>query len=108
MAEVDPPKDGQQEAKWKRFEKLVYEIQNSFAGTTATVTHKDYVMGQASKVEREIDVSIKQKIAQFAGWRIRRDALCRDVRDPGFAVPSHLSPLTQIVLGAVLSELLQA
>lgn len=65
MAEVDPPKDAQQEAKWKRFEKLVYEIQKSFAGTTATVTHKDYIMGHTSQVEREIDISIKQKIAQF-------------------------------------------
>lgn len=65
MAEVDPPKEGQQEVKWKRFEKLVYEIQKSFAGTTATVTHKDYIMGQTSEVEREIDISIKQKVSQF-------------------------------------------
>jgi hypothetical protein len=63
MAEVDPS-DGQ-EAKWKRFEKLVYEIQKSFAGTTATVTHKDYITGVDSKVEREIDISIKQQVAQF-------------------------------------------
>jgi restriction endonuclease Mrr len=65
MAEVDPPKDTQ-EAKWKRFEKLVYEIQKSFAGTNATVTHKDYIMGQTSNVDREIDISIKQKVAQFS------------------------------------------
>lgn len=64
MSEVDPEKSGQ-EAKWKRFEKLVYEIQKSFSGTTATVTHKDYILGVDSKVEREIDISIKQQVAQF-------------------------------------------
>ncbi len=65
MDEVEPVLSTQ-EAKWKRFEKLVYEIQKSFAGTTATVTHKDYILGVDSKVEREIDVSIKQQVAQFA------------------------------------------
>ena len=64
MREVEPPKTAQ-EAKWKRFEMLVYEIQKSFSGTTATVTHKDYIVGLDSKVEREIDISIKQQVAQF-------------------------------------------
>jgi hypothetical protein len=63
MAEVEPK--SAQEAKWKRFEKLVYEIQKSFSGTTATVTHKDHLLGMDSKVKREIDISIKQQVAQF-------------------------------------------
>jgi hypothetical protein len=64
MDQVEPPKSSH-EAKWKRFEKLVYEIQKSFSGTTAIVTHKDYIVGADSKVEREIDISIKQQVAQF-------------------------------------------
>ena len=64
MAEVGPQQSAQ-EAKWKRFEKLVYEIQKSFSGTTASVIHKDYILGVDSKVEREIDISIKQQVAQF-------------------------------------------
>ena len=64
MAEVEA-QNGTQEAKWKRFEKLVYEIQRSFSGTTAIVTHKDYITGVDSKVRREIDISIKQQVAQF-------------------------------------------
>jgi hypothetical protein len=64
MDEVEPI-ESVQEAKWKRFEKLVCEIQKSFTGTTATVTHEDYILGVDSKVEREIDISIKQRVAQF-------------------------------------------
>src|SRR5712692_6662094 len=64
MSEIETKND-EQEKKWKRFENLVYEIQKSFSGTTATVTHKEYIMGMDSKVEREIDISIKQQVAQF-------------------------------------------
>jgi len=49
--------------KWERFESLVYEIQRDFAGTDARVTHKEYIMGADSKVEREIDISIRQQVA---------------------------------------------
>ena len=79
MAEVSPPEDSQQEAKWKRFEKLVYEIQKSFAGTAATVTHKDYITGVDSRVKREIDISIKQQVAQFP---ILVVIDCKDYADP--------------------------
>jgi hypothetical protein len=78
MTEVNSPKDST-EVKWKRFEKLVYEIQKSFAGTTATVTHKDYIRGLDSKVEREIDISIKQQVAQFPILVIID---CKDYADP--------------------------
>jgi hypothetical protein len=60
--EASEPK---QEAKWKRFEKLVYQIQKSFAGTKATVTLNDHILGVDSKVERQIDISIKEPVAQF-------------------------------------------
>ena len=44
-----------------------------------------------------------------AGWRIiPADAPCRDVCDSRCAVPSQLSHMTQIVVGALLFELLQA
>lgn len=65
MGEVDSIKDPKQEAKWKRFEKLVYEIQKSFAGTTASVTLNDHIMGVDSGTERQIDVSIRQQVSQF-------------------------------------------
>jgi len=78
VAEIAPPKSAQ-EAKWKRFEKLVYEIQKSFAGTTATVTHKDYIVGVDSQIEREIDISIKQQVAQFP---ILVVIDCKDYADP--------------------------
>ena len=54
-----------EDVKWKRFEKLVYEIQRSFSDTTAIVTHKDHITGVDSRVSREIDISIKQQVAQF-------------------------------------------
>src|SRR5713101_8437928 len=78
MSEIETKND-EQEKKWKRFENLVYEIQKSFSGTTATVTHKEYIMGMDSKVEREIDISIKQQVAQFP---ILVVIDCKDYADP--------------------------
>ncbi len=65
MAEMHSPTNEQQDAKWKRFEKLVYEIQKSFAGTTAIVALNDHVMGVDSGTERQIDVSIRQQVSQL-------------------------------------------
>jgi hypothetical protein len=65
--------------KWERFESLVYEIQRDFAGTDARVTHKEYIMGADSKVEREIDISIRQQVAQFP---ILVVIDCKDYADP--------------------------
>jgi hypothetical protein len=65
--------------KWERFESLVYEIQRDFAGTDARVTHKEYIMGADSKVEREIDISIQQQVAQFP---ILVVIDCKDYTDP--------------------------
>jgi hypothetical protein len=78
MSEADPT-NGQQEAKWKRFEKLVYEIQKSFAGTTAMVTLNDHIMGADSGVERQIDISIRQQVSQFP---ILVAIDCKDYAEP--------------------------
>jgi hypothetical protein len=78
MSEADPT-NGQQEAKWKRFEKLVFEIQKSFAGTTAIVTLNDHIMGVDSGVERQIDISIRQQVSQFP---ILVAIDCKDYSEP--------------------------
>jgi hypothetical protein len=65
--------------KWQRFESLVYEIQKDFAGTGATVKHKDHIVGVDSGVEREIDISIRQQVAQFP---ILVVIDCKDYADP--------------------------
>ena len=78
MSEAEPS-DAVEESKWKRFEKLVYEIQKSFSGTTASVTHRDHIVGADSKVSREIDISIKQQIAQFPILVI---VDCKDYAEP--------------------------
>lgn len=50
--------------KWKMFEELVYEIQRKLSNT-AEVKHNDYIIGKKSNTERQIDVSIRQKIGQY-------------------------------------------
>jgi len=50
--------------RWKRFEKLVEEIQKDLAGD-AVVTHNDRIMGTRSGVPRQIDVSIRSRVGQF-------------------------------------------
>src|SRR5229473_1113319 len=82
MAEADPINE-QREAKWKRFEKLVYEIQKSFAGTTATVALNDHIMGLDSGTKRQIDISIRQQVTQFS---ILVVIDCKDYAEPIDAV----------------------
>lgn len=50
--------------KWKEFENLVYEIQRNFAGG-AEVKKNDFIMGRDSQTERQIDISIRKKVAQY-------------------------------------------
>jgi hypothetical protein len=76
MTDAGPKRDAK---KWERFERLVYEIQKDFAGTNATVTHRDYIVGADSNVEREIDISIRQQVAQFP---ILVVIDCKDYADP--------------------------
>lgn len=50
--------------KWKRFERLAYEIQLDLAAD-AQVTLDDRLQGQDSGVERQIDISIRRRVAQY-------------------------------------------
>ena len=79
MAEMDPFTNDQQEAKWKRFEKLVYEIQKLFAATTAIVRLNEHIMGVDSGTERQIDISIRQQVSQFP---ILVVVDCKDYAEP--------------------------
>lgn len=51
--------------KWKRFEKLVYEIQREFAAS-AKVTLNDSIQGVDSRTPRQIDISVRQNIGQYS------------------------------------------
>ncbi len=52
------------EPKWKRFEKLVHEIQKELA-PEAKVTLDDKIRGADSETERQIDISIRKKVGQY-------------------------------------------
>lgn len=64
--------------QWKEFEVLVAKIQKELAANSV-VTHDDKIIGRKSKRMRQIDVSIRSKIAQF-------DVLiiidCKDYAEP--------------------------
>jgi len=52
------------EPKWKRFEKLVAQVQQELA-PNALVTHNDQIMGRNSGELRQIDITVKQKVGQY-------------------------------------------
>src|SRR5271154_686133 len=52
------------EPKWKRFEKLAYEIQKGLT-SRGTVKLNDSIVGVDSKTGRQIDISIREQIGQF-------------------------------------------
>lgn len=64
--------------KWKKFEKLVLEIQKVLS-PTAVVKHDDKIIGKQSGTKRQIDISIKQSIGQY---EILIVIDCKDYRDP--------------------------
>jgi hypothetical protein len=66
------------EPKWKRFEKLVYEIQKELAGD-AEVKFDDSIVGVDSKVARQIDISIRKHVGQYA---ILIAIDCKDYTEP--------------------------
>jgi len=70
--------DAKEDPKWKRFEKLAYEIQKEFAGN-ATVTLDDSIRGIDSKVPRQIDISVRQNIGQYP---ILVVIDCKDYKEP--------------------------
>jgi hypothetical protein len=53
------------EPKWKRFEKLIHQLHTQFAPEGAMVTVDDKIVGCQSKVERQLDVTIRATIAQY-------------------------------------------
>ncbi len=50
--------------KWLKFEKLVAKLQQELS-PNAIVTHNEKIIGQITGKERQVDISIKQKIGQF-------------------------------------------
>jgi Restriction endonuclease len=66
------------EPKWKRFERLVFEIQKGMTGS-ARVLLNDSIVGEDSKVARQIDISIRQQIGQYS---ILVVIDCKDHADP--------------------------
>lgn len=52
------------EPKWRRFEKLVAQIQRELA-PNALVTHDDQIKGHDSEELRQIDITVKQKVGQY-------------------------------------------
>lgn len=52
------------EPKWRRFEKLVAQIQRELA-PNALVTHDDQIKGHNSEELRQIDITVKQKVGQY-------------------------------------------
>jgi hypothetical protein len=64
--------------KWKRFERLAYEIQTEFAGS-ATVTLDDSIQGVDSKTSRQIDISVRQNIGQYSVLIVID---CKDYKNP--------------------------
>src|SRR2546426_7252001 len=50
--------------KWKRFEQLAYQIQEDLA-QDAEVKLNDLIVGEDSKTERQIDISIRKRVGQY-------------------------------------------
>jgi Restriction endonuclease len=66
------------EPKWKRFERLAYEIQKELAGD-AEIKFDDSIVGVDSKVPRQIDISIRKHVGQYA---ILIVIDCKDYAEP--------------------------
>jgi hypothetical protein len=67
-----------QAPKWKRFEKLVFELQKEFAGD-AEVRLNDSILGEDSRTNRQIDISVRKRIGQYS---ILIVIDCKDYADP--------------------------
>jgi len=63
---------------WKEFEKLAYEIQKELAGE-AVVTLHEAIQGVDSGIQRQIDISIRQRVGQYSILVI---ADCKAHKDP--------------------------
>jgi len=54
-----------EDPKWKRFEKLIHDIHTQLAPQGAVVTLNDKIIGCESRVERQLDVTIRHTIANY-------------------------------------------
>jgi len=66
------------EPKWKKFEKVVYQIQKDMA-KDAEVKINDKIIGVDSKIPRQIDISIRKHIGQYQLLIIIQ---CKDQKAP--------------------------
>ena len=67
-----------EEKKWKKFEKLISEIQKSLA-PSAQVIHNEKVFGKITQTNRQVDISVKQNIGHY---KIFIAIECKDCKDP--------------------------
>src|ERR1700723_186235 len=51
--------------KWKRFEKLIHKIHPERAPEGAKIVYDDKIMGSDSKTERQVEITIRYKLAQY-------------------------------------------
>jgi hypothetical protein len=53
------------EPKWKRFEKVIHQLHAQLAPEGAIVTHDDKIVGQDSKTERQLDITIRITVTHY-------------------------------------------
>jgi hypothetical protein len=53
------------EPKWKKFEKHIHHIHAQLAPEGATIAYDDKIMGFDSKTERQIEITIRYKLANY-------------------------------------------
>jgi len=56
--------DSSQQPKWRKFEKLAYDIQKELVGD-ADVKFDDSILGVDSKVGRQVDISIRKQVGPY-------------------------------------------
>src|SRR4051812_963460 len=64
--------------KWREYEKMITRIYQELE-PLAVVTHNDKIIGKDSKIERQIDVSIRTKVA---GHEILIIVQAKDYKSP--------------------------
>jgi len=67
-----------EEKKWKKFEKLVSQIQESLA-PSAQVVLNEKVLGKITQTNRQVDISVKQNIGHYKIFIVIE---CKDYKDP--------------------------
>lgn len=65
--------------KWKRFEKRIHEIHQQLAPEGATITYDDKIMGSDSGTERQVEITIRYRLA---GYDMLLIIDCKDYAEP--------------------------